>query len=53
MTVTDYYDQIFNITNGTNAVNNSCTQCIMGAEVMHQAASTLEVDDFVELLIDM
>lgn len=47
-----FYTELFAIANGTSFPDN-CSQCLAGAEVMHLAAVTLPVPNFVDLAIRM
>lgn len=46
-----FYAELFGISNGTSYTGDNCTQCIAGAQVMHLAAITLPVENFVNILI--
>ena len=47
-----FFAEIYAVAN-TTTFGNNCSQCIAGAEVMHLAAITLPVDNFVNILIRM
>jgi sphingomyelin phosphodiesterase len=47
-----FYKELYAIAN-TTTFGNNCSQCIAGAEVMHLAAITLPVSNFVNILIRM
>ncbi|KAH0836040.1 sphingomyelin phosphodiesterase [Fonsecaea pedrosoi] len=45
-----FFVELFAIAN-TTTFSNNCSQCVAGAELMHLAAITLPVDNFVNILI--
>jgi sphingomyelin phosphodiesterase len=45
-----FFTEVYAIAN-TTTFSNNCSQCVAGAELMHIAALTLPVDNFVNLLI--
>lgn len=47
-----FFTELFAIAN-TTTFSNNCSQCVAGAELMHIAAITLPVDNFVNILIRM
>lgn len=47
-----FYTELYAIAN-TTTFSSNCSQCIAGAEVLHFAALTLPVDNFVNILIRM
>jgi sphingomyelin phosphodiesterase len=47
-----FFAELYAIAN-TTTFSNNCSQCVAGAEVMHLAAITLPVDNFVNILIRM
>ena len=48
-----FYAELFAIANGTSYSGNNCTQCIAGAQVVHLAAISLPVQNFVSLLVNI
>ena len=48
-----FYAELFAIANGSSYSADNCTQCIAGAQVVHLAAITLPVQNFVSLLVDI
>ena len=47
-----FFAELYAVAN-TTTFGDNCSQCIAGAEVMHLAAITLPVDNFVNILIRM
>ncbi|OAP62323.1 sphingomyelin phosphodiesterase [Fonsecaea erecta] len=45
-----FFTELYAIAN-TTTFSNNCSQCVAGAELMHIAAITLPVDNFVNILI--